>query len=153
MILKRADAACRSVRIAQYEAKAFAHNAGKKAQQIGEGKVVIMGFKVREPEKFKITGKFRMPDSKDPHHFTTGSLENEQYLTIGSDAKEFYLVDWKTNKAYVDFDPDVTGPRGQLGQAIIMAEYVHPKPFNDELKSTKQKLVGTNDGTNVASGK
>ena len=142
-ILKRADAASRVVSVAQYEAKAFAHNAGKKARPIGAGKVVIQGFNVRGPEKFKISGKFRMPDSEDPHHFTTGSSEDDQHLTIGSDAKVFYLIDWKTKQAYVDFDPDVTGPRGQLGQAIIMAEYVHPTPFSDELNGTEQRLVGT----------
>ena len=142
-ILKRADAASKAIRIAQYEAKAFAHNAGKKPRPIAEGKVVIQGFKAHAPERFKISGKFRMPDSEDPHHFTTESSEDEQHLTIGSDAIDFYLLDWKTKKAYVDFDPGVTGPRGQLGQSIVMAEYVHPTPFSDELKGTEQRLVGT----------
>lgn len=130
-ILKRADAAAKAVKVVQYQAKAFSLDAEGKPQPVGEGKAVIQGFAGRGPEKYTITGKFRRSGSQD-----------EQHLTIGSDSENFYLVDWKTKKAYVDIDPAVTGARGRLVGTIMMAEYVHATPFTDELNGSDHKLVG-----------
>ena len=142
-ILKRADAASKAVKVAQYEAKAFALDENGQPELVGEGKVVIQGFARHGPAKFHVLGKFRMAGPEDPHHVRTGYSEDQQHLTIGSDAKKHYLLDWKTRKAYVDIDPNVTGRRGQLVPTVMMSEYVHPTPFSDELGGSDHKLVGT----------
>jgi hypothetical protein len=130
-ILKRADAASKAVKVAQYEATAFNLDKEGKATIFGQGKAIIQGFSGRGPEKFNISGKFKRRGSEEEHH-----------LTVGSDAEDYYLVDWNTKKAYVDIDPAVTGRRGRVVGSIMMLEYVHATPFTDELKGSDHKLVG-----------
>jgi len=131
-ILKRADSAAKAVKVARYEAKSFALDEAGKATPVAQGKALIEGFTGRGPEKFKVAGTFIRPGSED-----------KQELAVGSDSENYYLIDTKAKKAYVDIDPAVVGPRGFMAFSIIMAEFVHSKPFSDEIKGTKHKLVGT----------
>ena len=131
-ILRRANAAAKAVKVAQYEPKVFSLNANGEAQLVAKADVIIEGFSGKAPAKFKASGTFGRRGSKDVHE-----------LTAGSDGETVYLIDAKTKKAYVGFDFDVFGSRGELLRPLLMAEYVVASPFSDELSCEKQELVGT----------
>jgi len=130
-ILKKVDTAAKAVDSVRY--KATSTPAGVAVNFVGaaEGTVVLNGWNGRTPEKFRIDAKTK-PAGQD------ATVE----LSAGGNGETYFLIDRSTKKAYEDMDPAVLGRTGQGLQALVMAEFVHDKPFDDELNAENVQLAG-----------
>ena len=130
-ILKKVDAAAKAVQAARY--KCTFERLGEQGQMPKvEGTVLLTGWTGGGPAKFKIEAKVKQPNS-----------EEETRISAGGDGNEFYVVDHKNKKAYVDIDQAVMGRTGRPAQLIVVAEFTHPTPFSDEINGQKQELRGS----------
>ncbi len=131
-ILKKADAAARAVKAVKYKANFKGTGMGASRMPTVEGTVIISGWANGAPQKFRCEANVRRP----------GSSEVVE-ITVGSDGEEFYVVDHKAKKAYVDIDPEVMGTTGRPALLLRTLEFVHPSPFSDEINSDSQELKGS----------
>jgi len=131
-ILKKADAACKAVEYIQYTASVKGDGAAEKFVPNASGTVVLKGRKKDVPAQNRFEAKVQRPGSSDVSE-----------ITVGSDGKTYYLIDAKEKKVYEDIDPQVVGNSGRGVRGLTMAEYLHPEPFSDEIKGTKQELKGS----------
>lgn len=131
-ILKKVDAAAKAVKAVKYKATfKGTGNTASRAPEV-EGTVTFVGWAGGRPEKYRIDAKVKRPGSSDVTE-----------LTVGGDGDEFYVIDHKNKKAYVDIDPAVIGTMGRPAFALLTTEYVHPTPFTDEINGDKQELKGS----------
>jgi len=86
------------------------------------------------PKRWLYDVKVTMPNSEEVKSFTAGT-----------DGENYFLYDMANKKAYQDIDPAVLGSSGRAVRAIEMREYIHSKPFSDEIGAEKQELKGTAD--------
>lgn len=131
-ILKKADAASKAVDFIQYTASVKAEGGLEKFVPKASGTVVLKGWGNGRPEQFRSEAKVEAPGSSDVRD-----------LIVGSDGKSFFVIEAKEKKVYEDIDPAVVGTAGRSVAGLTMAEYVHPEPFSDEIKGTKQELKGS----------
>ncbi len=131
-ILKKVDAAARAVKAVKYHVKG--KGTGSIAARAGEieATVIFTGLVGMAPEKYFCDARVKTPGSKEAKH-----------ITVGSDGEEYYLLDHTEKKAYVDIDPAVLGLMGRVPQSLIMIEFLHPTPFQDEIDGKAQKLLST----------
>ncbi len=131
-ILKRADNATKAVKLIRYDAKwegaGWAESQTRKLQ----GTVIASKKADDKPQVFLIVMTVQAP----------GSSEERGY-TVGSDGTNFFLIDSKEKLVYEDSDRTVMGQGGRIAQALAMIEFVHAKPFTDELTGQKAMLLGT----------
>lgn len=132
-ILKKADAACKAVEFIQYTASVQGSGAAESRVGKSSGTVTLKGRKSGGgPEQGRYEAKLQLPGSSD-----------ESEVTVGSDGKTYFLIDFKAKKVYEDIDPAVVGTAGRAVRALAMGEYFHPEPYSDEIKGKKQELKGT----------
>ena len=131
-ILKKADAACKAVDYVQYTATVKGEGAAESLVPKMSGTVVLKGWNNGRAAQFRIEAKVERPGSSDVSE-----------VTVGSDAKTYFVINSKEKKVYEDIDPAVVGSTGRTVGLLTMAEYVHPEPFSDEIKATKQELKGS----------
>jgi hypothetical protein len=132
-ILKRADAACKKLRVARYEAQYKPEGWVTQFAPEVRGKVVLAGeaSAIGQFEKFRIEFDAKMD-----------GVEGRIAGIAGGDGDEYYLIDPAKKMAYVDIDPAVMGRRGQIASALGMTEYVYPTPYSDEINGESQELKG-----------
>ncbi len=131
-ILKKADDASKAAKFVKYQASVKRDGVLGQRVSSAEGTVVLQGWKNNRAEKFRIDAKGKRADSED-------TIET----AVGGDGENYYVIDHKNKKAYLDLDPAVMGTSGQIGQVLLMLEYVHEAPFSDEINGTKQELKGS----------
>ena len=135
-ILKKADAAIKEVDAVAYTARSTPTGIAENFVTAAEGEAIVVGWRDdwNQPEKFYVHLKTTKRGSDEP-------LE----LTGGGDGDMFFLIDHSEKKAYEDMDPNVMGSSGQTLQAFGMREFVHDKPFDDELDAPTVRYEGTEE--------
>ena len=128
-ILRKADTAIKAVSSVRYEVTSTPSGAATRFVSPGQGSVVLSGWAGQFPEKFRIEAKGEQGGK--PYHITGGG-------TLDS----YFLIDHTTKKAYEDIDPGVMGSNGRVLFGMAILEFVHDKPFDDELASETVELVG-----------
>lgn len=131
-ILKKADAAAKAVKAAKYTASARSADEKDTNSIKVDGTVILSGWSNGVSEKWFFDVKVQRP----------GETETIAYQA-GSDGENFFVIDHKNKKAYEDIDPAVLGTNRQWQQRVTMLEYVHDRPFSDEINGEKQELKGT----------
>ncbi len=131
-ILKKVDAAAKAVKSVKYKITFKGSGAAESRVPNVEGTVIMSGWSSGAPRKFRCEARVRRP----------GSSEVVE-ITVGSDGEDFYVVDHKAKKAYVDIDPEVMGTTGRPAMLLRVAEFLHPSPFGDEINSEAQELKGS----------
>ncbi len=131
-ILRRADAACKTVKIVRYKASAQGLGADEARMPKVEGTAVFGGWVNNAPERFRYDAKVQKP----------GSSETQEY-SAGSDGNLVYLIDPQKKTVYADMDPAVLGSAARPLRSILVGKIVNPEAFKDELKAEKVELKGT----------
>lgn len=131
-ILKKVDASIKKVHSVQYSSRTEATGAAAARSGAAEGTVIASENPPDGPRKYRIHIKTKRPGSEEVLEFT-----------IGSDGDLFYLIDPALKVVYADIDPAVAGNRGRMARGLTMGEYLHPRPFDDELNADSVELVGT----------
>ncbi|HKQ61307.1 MAG TPA: hypothetical protein VJS92_08435 [Candidatus Polarisedimenticolaceae bacterium] len=134
-ILKKADAAIKAVDAVRYQVSIVPSGVATNFVSAAEGSAVLIGWDGRsQPKKFYAQVKTKRP----------GKDETVE-ITGGGDGESYFVVDHGTKKGYEDMDPAVLGSTGRALQAVMVIEFVHDKPFDDELGADKVELVGVED--------
>lgn len=133
-IFQKADDATKAVKAVKYEGASKGLGAGEARAPKVEGSILMAGRNNGQPEKFMFDVKVAPP----------GSSETRQ-VKVASDGENFYVLDLAEKKAYEDIDPAVMGRTGGAARALVMAEFVHPTPFTDEIKGKKHELKGVEE--------
>ena len=128
-ILKKVDAAIRAVHAVQYKGTVTATGAVATFVPPLEGTAIISGESGGSYQKFRFDVKVK----------TAGSEEAKRF-TVGGDGDTYYLIDWQNKIAYEDLDPAVVGSDGQTARGLGMVEFIHPKPFSDEINAERAEL-------------
>ena len=131
-IFRKVDAAAKAVTGVRYKVSSEPSGVATTFVAPAEGGGVMFGWTGQQPEKFAMKVKTTQPGTDEPLEFTGGG-----------DGETFFLVDHVGKKAYEDFDPAVMGSGGQALFAVVMAEFVHPTPFSDEINADVAELQGT----------
>lgn len=130
-ILKKVDAATKAVDSVRYHAVVLPQGVALRFTAAAEGDAVLVGWSGNMPAKFWTRLK-----TKRPKDGTTLDL------TGGGNGETYYVVDHGSKKAYEDMDPGVLGSNGRALQGFGMVEFVHDKPFDDELNAEGVTLLG-----------
>ena len=136
-LLKKADAACKALKAVTYEVSY--EGTGELKARVGRvqakvtaarltGKTDVLGL----GQKFVVDARITMPGGNEPQH-----------VTVGTDGDKFYVVRHDAKKVHEDVDPAVLGRTGGAVVGAMMLEYLHPAPYDDELKGKKRELLGT----------
>lgn len=135
VIFQKADEATKAVKSVKYEATFKGLGAAESRTPKVEGTVIITGRNNGRPEKFRYEAKVTPP----------GSSETKE-VKVAGDGDNFYVLDMAEKKAYEDIDPAVLGPRtGGPASRLVMGEFAHPTPFNDEVNGKKHEFKGVED--------
>lgn len=128
-ILKKVDAAAKALKGVKYEVSS--EGTGALKERAGSVKATFIGVGRGEGGTDKYVCKAEIKKS--------GSEEITK-IEAGSDGKTFYLIDHKNKKVHQDIDPSVIGMFGQQMIGFLMAEYLHPTPFTDEINGERHEL-------------
>lgn len=131
-ILKKVDTAIKKVHSVQYTSKTEATGFLTARVGIAEGTVIESAQPPGGPRKYRIQMTFQRSPSQEGSEFT-----------VGSDGELYYLIDPAKKTVYADTNPAVLGNRAQLAQGyqgIVLSEYLHPTPFDDELNADTVEL-------------
>lgn len=167
-ILKKVDAACKSVKAVKYDVTC--ETTGETKVQEGKVKAKVQGGKVKanvregkvkaKVQEGKVKAKARTKKlqasvtvvgfadgrpEKSLIEVTTampGSKEGCR-ITGGTDGETFFVIDHHAKKAYEDIDPQVIGSFKQALGAGMMIEFVHPTPFSDEINGKVKEFRGS----------
>lgn len=131
-ILKRVDAAAKAVHSAKYTITVKGIRGSASTIPQTQGTVLLSGWAMGGVQKFLVDAKVTQAGSSQVNH-----------ITVGSDGDMFFVTDHAGKIAYEDIDPNVMGRTGRPAQGLLMAEFVHPTPFSDELNGQKQELTGS----------
>jgi len=131
-ILKRAEAAVKAVDAVQYDFTVEGTGAAKPLVGSGTGKLMAAGWADLLPERFRITGEATAPGESEPLR-----------IEGGSDGNLYFFVDHPGKTVHGDFDARVGGSFLRFLFPALVREYLHPIPFDEELKSEQQGLRGS----------
>lgn len=130
-ILKKADAATKAVSLVRYDAVAeITGPAAARAPKVSGG--VTLGAPNGDVPRFHINAHVKRPGSEDAFD-----------CVAGCDGENFYLIDPVEKIAYVDLDQEVMGQKGREAAEMVMIEFGHPTPFQDEINADVAELLGT----------
>jgi len=130
-ILQKVDAAAKAVTGVSYRATAVPGGAAVNFMSAAEGSITMQGWTGSAPERFVGEVKTRMPGDG-----------GEVTITAGGNGESYFVIDHATKKAYEDMDPAVMGRTGRAIQAILVAEFVVDRPFDDEIGADSVELQG-----------
>jgi len=130
-ILKKADEASKPVKSYRYTASFEALFGDAERLPKVTGKLTAVPPVEKKPPQFRCEAKVTKPGSSDVEDVTTGC-----------DGDNFFVIDAKNKKVYVDVDPAVLGSFRRTAGALRMAEYGHATPFSDEINGKKQEFKG-----------
>lgn len=131
-ILKKADEAAKSVKAVRYKVKFQGTGSIEAKTPKVEGSVLLSDFQNGQAKKRKIEAKGARPGSSDSFQ-----------VTIGGDGNVFYVIDPQTKTVHEDIDPQVVGSWRRLVGGLIMAEFGHLTPFQDEINGEKHEYQGS----------
>jgi outer membrane lipoprotein-sorting protein len=136
-ILKKTDAACKALKTVTYEVSLegtgeFKARAGRVQAKVIAARLNAKADALGLGQKFVVDARLTLPGASEPQH-----------LTIGSDGEKFYVVRHDAKKVHEDVDPAVLGQSGRGVLGAMMFEYLHPAPYDDELKGKKRELLGS----------
>ncbi len=132
-ILKRVDAASKKVKVVQYKGAVRFTGWLAAGQPTIEGTATIgsagslYGF-----GKCLFDVQVTLPGGTERKHFTVGSNE-----------KTTFLIDHQKKIVYENASHKVIGRTGAAVMMIGMREFVHPKPFSDEINADIAELKGS----------
>ncbi|HXV75908.1 MAG TPA: DUF2092 domain-containing protein [Candidatus Polarisedimenticolaceae bacterium] len=129
-ILQKVDAAVKAISAVRYDVKTVPGGVAEQMVGPGEASVVLIGWNGRIPEKFHVEGK-------------TARGGQPVTVTGGGNGDSYFLVDHTTKKGYEDMDPAVLGGSAQALMGFAMLEFVHDRPFDDELAAEVAELRGS----------
>lgn len=130
-IVKKVDAAIKKIDSVRLEARATPTGSVEAFLPASEGTAVLIGWNGSTAEKFY-------------SHVTTkrqGTGETLE-LTGGGDGETYFIIDHGAKQAYEDMDPLVLGSGRNPLAAVGMIEFVHDRPFDDEINADKLELLG-----------
>jgi outer membrane lipoprotein-sorting protein len=130
-ILKKADEASKPVHSYRYTATAEGLFAEAERSPKVTGKLAAMPAAEGKQAMFRCEAKLTRP----------GSSDVEEVIT-GCDGENYYVIDGKNKKVYVDLDPAVMGSFRRTAGALRMQEYGHATPFSDEINGKVTELKG-----------
>jgi hypothetical protein len=131
-ILRKADSAIKAVTMVRYKATYKETGALESGTPAVEGTVVISGWFNNAIQKFRCDAKVRLPGSNEV-----------KSVTVGSDHQAFYLIDRETKKAHVGIGLPVMGRYGGVVRNLLLVEFVHVRPFDDEINGKEKELKGS----------
>ncbi|MCH8146697.1 MAG: DUF2092 domain-containing protein [Planctomycetes bacterium] len=130
-ILEKVDAAAKAVHAVKYDVVAKGSGGGQTFEL--KGTYTFSGLEGFQPKKFLAELEVTAP----------GASETKKY-TGGSDGENYFVIDHAEKKAYVDIDPAVMGTRfARVFAAGLMLEFVHDRPFSDEITAESKIIKGT----------
>jgi hypothetical protein len=129
-ILKKVDTTIKAVDSVRYASTIRPTGAATAFVGNAEGDVVAEGWVNGMPARFRVHAKGTRPGSEE-----TGEL------TGGGNGELYYLLDHQAKKAWVDMDPAVMGGGGRAILGLSMAEFLHDRPFDDELNAETVELL------------
>jgi outer membrane lipoprotein-sorting protein len=127
-ILKKVDAKVKGISAVRYKVKAVPGGAAEQTLSPAEGSALIVGWTGRMPEKFLVEGKTEI--NGEP-----------VVVTGGGNGDTFFVIDHTTKKGYEDMDPAVLGSSARVLFALAMLEFVHDRPFDDELNAETLEML------------
>jgi hypothetical protein len=130
-ILKKADEASKPVKSFRYTASAEGLHADAERFPKVTGKVIAVPAPEGKQPLARTDAKVTRPGSSDVEE-----------ITVGCDGENYYVIDAKNKKAYVDLDPGVVGGFRRIVGGLRMQEYGHEKPFSDEINGKVKELKG-----------
>lgn len=128
-ILKRADAAMRSAKTAQYDGEY------KATGWVEESVPTVTGSAVIGP-----LAEYDVPVFFTKVTIQKSGSEEKREVRAGCDGNEFYLLDPETKKAHHDMDPAVLGTGSRDVQRLILPEFSAKDPLKEELEAEKVEL-------------
>lgn len=129
-ILRKVDAKIKTVHAVSYSGTTRPEGAATAFAGAAEGDIVAEGWLGGVPARFRTHVKAAMPGSEE-------SVE----LTGGGNGDIYYLIDHNAKKAWADMDPAVMGRTGRAVQGFGMIEFLHDRPFDDELNAEAVELL------------
>jgi hypothetical protein len=125
-ILAKADAAIKAVDAVSCRVSLAASGVALDFVTPAEGRSVMAGWAedLQMPGRFFARVTFRPKEPAEPFE-----------VTAGGDGTSYFVVDHKTKRGYEDMDPGVMGAHGRTLRNFGMVEFVHPRPFDDELNA------------------
>lgn len=132
-ILKKVDEAIKAVKAVSYSAKSTPTGVAVNFVSPAEGSAVLVGW----------NDAWNMPERFFVHvEMTPPGAEKAVELTGGGDGEMFFIIDHAEKKAYEDMDPNVMGTAGNTLQVFGMREFVHSRPFDDEIGAETVEYQG-----------
>lgn len=132
-ILKKVDAAIKAVDSVSYSMKVTPEGVAAQRMNPVQGEVTFTGWTGNGPEKVYSMAKTTDADGKVVE------------VSGGGNGDMYFVMDHQTKKAYVDMDPGVMGSTGAPLRNLLMVEFVHDAPFDDELGADTAELLGKID--------
>lgn len=135
-ILKKVDAACKALNAVKYEVTS--EPTGELKPLVGRVQAAVTAARVKGKEgaaagtKFVFDARINLPNQNEP-----------EKLTFGTDLDKYFFIDHQTKKVHEDIDQAVLGRRGGALYRLMMIEYMHPTPFNDEINGKSRELRGS----------
>ncbi len=130
-ILKKADEASKPVKSYRYTASAEGLHAEAERLPKVTAKVTVGPTQEGKQPLARTEAKITRPGSSDVEE-----------VTVGSDGENYYVIDGKSKKAYVDLDPGVVGGFRRVVGGLRMGEYGHATPFSDEINGKVKEFKG-----------
>lgn len=129
-ILKRMDEAAKVVKTVAYDIEFEATGDATKFVASGKGSAILKGWTGRLPEKYRLDVEIRKEGAES------------RRVSAGADGEHYYLIDHSTKTAHEDIDPAVMGSASSVLITAVVAEFVHPKPFDDEINAKTHEFKG-----------
>jgi outer membrane lipoprotein-sorting protein len=134
-IMKKADAACKTLKSVKYDVTSEPSAELKAIVARVQAAVVaakVAGKKDASAAKFVFDARVNLPNQSEADK-----------VTFGTDLDKFFFIDHQTKKVHEDMDEAVLGRRGMSLYRSMMIEYMHPTPFDDEIKAKSRELRGS----------
>ncbi len=128
-ILEQVDRAVKAVHSVRYDVSTEPSGVAENFASAARGSSILVGWNGTTAERFYSHVETKNAD--------TGETVE---LTAGGNGDMFFIIDHQTKKAYEDMDPAVMGSGGRALRAVAMIEFVHDRPFDDEIGAEKIEL-------------
>ena len=129
-ILEKVDSAIKAVHSVRYDVTTEPSGVAENFASAARGSSILVGWNGNTTESFYSHVETKNADTGE-------TIE----LTAGGNGDMYFIIDHQTKKAYEDMDPGVVGSGSRALRAVGMIEFVHDKPFDDEIGAEKVELL------------
>lgn len=129
-ILVQADQSIRAVHSVRYHVTLVPDKSAAPFVAKAEGWVTLSGWGIGTTQSFRYDIRAQRLGSKNPIN-----------ITVGGDGHQFFRANHNTKRAWRGSDRAVLGASGRTTSPVEMHEFVHPKPFRDELRARSHVLL------------